>query len=141
MKGKDKGKFMKFFAFSAVLLLLLSSPAWACAEPSFPVPGEVRLVQLKQKDGEALTSSDEFLLGSYQKDKQRYLDVYDQLYPCSLYGDKVIPANMPEDQAEVLKQELTLLERKWGEQGATEKNRAADEEFTDVPDEDFTAVE
>ncbi len=134
---------MRPVVFFMTLLLLAAGtgPAWACAEPSFPVPDEVRLVQLKQKDGEALTSSDEFLMGSYEKDKQRYLDVYEQLYPCSLYGDKIVPAAMPEDQAEVLKQELALLERKWGEQGATEKNRAADEEFTDVPDEDFTAVE
>ena len=131
--------------YKILVLLALTTlpafPAMACAPPAFPVPDEVRLIQLKQKDGEEIAAADQFLLDSYNKDRDQYFDVYEQLYPCALYADAVASNDMPEEEQEVLKQELVLLERKWNQQGTTEENIKAAEEFVDIPEGEFVSME
>lgn len=113
-----------------------------CAEPSFPIPAEIRAVQEKQAGGEALSQADDFLVKSYLRDRDRYVEVYEQAFACAGDYEASRTENdlTPEETAQI-KQELLLLERKWGQYGVTEENLSTHEEFMDVPEGELVNVE
>lgn len=126
-----------------ILFFLCAGAAQAeeCKDRNLSVPTEVRLIEDKDTEGLSLTSSERFLLESFQKDNARYAELYKILYPCAVFADQLSTNKIRPEQEEIYKQELVLIERKWGNEGAAAARREQEESFTDIPDDEFMAVE
>lgn len=130
-----------FLILSFAVFLLAAPAAHACTPPEFAIPAQVNVVYEKQKNREDVAAPEKFLLESYERDKGRYLDIYGQLHPCGLYDEGEVTSDVTQTQADVMKQELLLIERKWGLDGATAANEANEEEFIEVPEGQIVNIE
>lgn len=131
------------FLLITILFFVLAAPmaARACIQPVFPAPDHVSAVYEEMKSGGELSPTERFLIESYEKDRDRYLEVYEQAYPCALYDGNVVSSGLTQEQSSVLKQELSLIERKWELEGITAENQAREETFVEVPTDKMIDVE
>jgi hypothetical protein len=115
-----------FIAFSVVAVSLLFVPAgqsWGCEPPQFPISSKVHVIQIKNSSNIPLSEDEKQIFSKYEQDKSAYFLKYNQLYPCPLYES---PAEISQEEKEVIESELKELRSNWQENEISEKTLKKD---------------
>jgi hypothetical protein len=133
---------MKHLIYSFLLVAAMAFPALACQPPDFPKPEDIASLEMIVSRQGQLTEVEKVTLESYQSDRQRFLELYDQAYPCPLAATEDDVRLQAANSEEII-EEINVLKTKWDRSAALppKARPPAETEFIDVPDDEMTVVE
>ena len=132
---------MKYLIYSFFTIICLTVPAMACEPPEFPKPDDIaQLEMIESRKGE-LTDVEKATLETYRADREHYVELYDQAYPCPFIAGAGVPRTQAANSDDMVV-ELTALKDKWNRSESLPEQAPADsEEYIDIPDEEMLTVE
>lgn len=133
---------MKYLIYSFFAILCLSAPVSACEPPDFPKPDDIaQLEMIDSRKGE-LTDVERATLETYRTDREHFMELYDQAYPCPFIEGGGVPRTQAAGSDEMVT-ELNALKDKWNrsESLPDQVPPPDSEEYIDVPDEEMMTVE
>jgi hypothetical protein len=113
-----------------ILPLLMPRPLAACSPPVFPQPETVTMALAAQESGEALPD-DQALLADFQKDKDRYFEIYNSGNPCLSAQTSHVFLTVEQQE------EMAALADKWRATETVQTNPETPPVYYDVPAEDM----
>lgn len=133
---------MRYLIYSFLVMICAAAPAFACAPPDFPKPDDVAQMEMIESRKGELTDVEKAALEAYRADWQRYMELYDQAYPCPFVVGEGVPRTQADNNAPLV-EELNVLKDKWNRaESLPEQTPSADsEEFIDVPAEEMLTIE
>lgn len=134
---------MRVLIHGFIAFLCLTAPAFACEPtPEFPIPSDVANIQLIVSRHGELTEAEQQAFKTYTEDRERYMELYEQAYPCPLAAGPTFK-RLRAENSEAMVEEMATLTAKWtrGESLPDQGAAPDDEEFIDVPDGEMLMVE
>lgn len=110
-------------------------PLAACSPPVFVQPEAIMILWGESERGADLLPAEADLLADYRRDRDRYLELYNTLYPCPQANESKI--TLTAGSQESGQEEMSALEEKWRAYGAPQDGPGMPETFYDVPAEDM----
>lgn len=121
------------FVFVNLLLVAFTAPAFACAPPDFPTPSTIAKLALIDSRRGDMSVEEENILREYQEDRDLYLELYDQAYPCPLIGGDDVKRLQALNSEEIIAK-LAPLKDKWAPIAIVPPEPEEEEQvFIDIP--------
>lgn len=134
---------MRILIHGFIAFLCLTAPALACEPmPEFPTPPDMANIELIVSRKGELTPPEQQAFDTYTADRERYMELYEQAYPCPLAAGPSFK-RLQAENSEPMVEEMATLISKWtrGESLPDQGAAPDDEEFIDVPDGEMLMVE
>ncbi|HEY8190752.1 MAG TPA: hypothetical protein VIF12_08700 [Micavibrio sp.] len=133
---------MRHLIYSFFAVICAAAPALACEPPDFPKPEDVTNLEMIDSRQGQLTEVEKVTLDSYLADRQRFIELYDQAYPCPLAATDE-DVRLQAANSEAMVEEINKLKSKWdrSETLPAKEDAPEESEFIDVPDDEMTVVE
>lgn len=123
--------------FLALCLMAAAAPAFACEPfPEFPAPPDIANMQLIASRHGELTEDEQAALDAYNTDRTRYMELYEEAYPCPLAAGPDYKRLQAANSTEMI-EEMATLTAKWTRPESVPEQAPApdDEKYIDVPEE------
>jgi|GEM_PF-5070229 len=134
---------MRYLIQCFLVMVMFSAPALACEPlPEFPMPDDIESFQLIVSREGKLTETEQAAFDTFNADRARYVELYEQAYPCPLAGDSHAK-RLRAANSDAMIEELGQLRDKWTREESVPDQAlpAGSAEYIDVPDDEMLLVE